>query len=268
MRQDLAAAEYRSGDWMRRRFGLEGKVALVVGGSRGIGRAIGMAFADAGADIAVVGRSPDALARAVDEITGLGVRACGLAVDIGDRAGRQAIVPDAIAALGKVDILVNCAGAKPLRGDMLSRDVSVFENLLDVNVLAYYELCIAAAREMKTRSWGRIINISSATGLKARSGMGEYAITKAAEIMMARSFAVELGEHGITVNALAPILTRTEFSAAQLADPSDVERVLAAQAIKRIAEPDDVAGAALLLASDAGAFITGSTLSVDGGALA
>ena len=267
-KNSLTDDPYVRGTALSARFDLTGRVALVIGGTRGIGGAIADAFADAGANVAVVGRSRQSLDDAVARLEAMGVKAHGISADVADRADRARIVPDVVSALGKVDILVNCAGAKPLRGDMLDREPGVLESLLNVNVLSYYELSIAAARGMKERSWGRIINISSATGLKARSGMGEYAITKAAEIMMTRAFAVELGESGITVNAIAPILTRTEFSSAQLRDESDVERVLAAQVIKRIAEPEDVVGTALLLASDAGAFLTGSTIVLDGGALA
>lgn len=248
------------------RFSLRGRVALVVGGSRGIGRAIAEGFAEAGADVALVGRTQGPLAEAVAQLEARGVRALALKADVADATSRARLVADAVAGLGRLDILVNNAGSKPTRMDMLDRERDELPELLDMNVLAYHQLTLAAARVMKPQGWGRIINISSATGQKARRGMGEYAITKAAEIMMTRAFAVELGDYGITVNALAPILTRTEFSAAQLADESDVERVLAMQVIKRIAEPEDLVGAALLLASDAGAFITGTTISIDGGA--
>lgn len=253
---------------LRHRFDLSGRVALIVGGSRGIGKAIALGFADAGADIAIVGRSSESLGRAVEAIEKHGVRAASLKCDVSNAQARIQLVDGTVSTLGGLDILVNCAGAKPLRGDMLDRGYGTLSGLLEINVLAYQQLSLLAAKVMKAKSWGRIINISSATGQKARRGMGEYAITKAAEIMMTRAFAVELGEYGITVNALAPILMRTAFSAAQLADRSDVERVLTMQAIKRISEPDDVVGAALLLASDAGSFITGTTLSIDGGASA
>lgn len=251
-----------------RRFGIVGHAALVVGGSRGIGRSIARGFADAGADVAVVGRSEEPLTQTVEELEGFGVQAVALRADVSKATDRNSLVQRAVAGLGHLDILVNGAGLKPPRCDMLDRDggTGTLPNLLETNVLAYYELSLSAARVMKPSGWGRIINLSSATGQKARRGMGEYAITKAAEIMMTRSFAVELGQFGITVNALAPILARTGFSATQLADESDVERVLAMQAIKRIAEPEDVVGAALLLASDAGAFITGTAIAIDGGA--
>lgn len=266
MMEAMTTSEKRCG--LVRRFGLRGRTALIVGGSRGIGRAIAEGFADAGAGVAVVGRSPGPLAQTVAALEQYGVQALGLTADVSSDAGRAQLVADAVAGLGRLDILVNSAGAKPPRGDMLDRERNELPHLLDVNVLAYYQLSLAAARVMKAQGWGRIINITSSTGQKARRGMGEYAITKAAEIMMTRAFAVELGEYGVTVNALAPILTRTDFSAAQLADASDVARVLAMQAIKRIADPEDLVGAALLLASDAGAFITGTTITIDGGASA
>lgn len=251
---------------LTRRFNLSGRTALIVGGSRGIGRAIAEGFADAGAHVAVVGRSQGPLQDTVAALERRGAKAVALAADVGHPADRSRLITDTVSHLGGLDILVNSAGTKPPRGDMLDRDHALLQELLEVNVLSYYELTLAAARLMKARNWGRIINVASSTGQKARRGMGEYAITKATEIMMTRAFAVELGEYGITVNALAPILTRTEFSSAQLADKSDVARVLAMQAIKRIADPEDVVGAALLLASEAGAFITGTTISIDGGA--
>lgn len=250
------------------RFDLSRRVALIVGGSRGIGRAIALGFADAGANIAIVGRSEEPLNQAVETIEKHGVKAMSLRADINDAQVRTQLVDRTVSVLGSLDILVNCAGAKPLRGDMLDRGYGALPDLLETNVLAYQQLSLLAAVIMKANGWGRIINITSSTGQKARRGMGEYAITKAAEIMMTRAFAVELGEYGITVNALAPILMRTAFSAAQLADESDVERVLAMQSIKRISEPDDIVGAALLLASEAGSFITGTTLTIDGGASA
>lgn len=251
-----------------RRFSLQGRAALIVGGSRGIGRAIAEAFADVGADVAVVGRSAGPLEDTVNALERRGVKALALKADVSSESARHQLVADTQNGLGRLDILVNSAGAKPARGDLLDRERDELPELIQTNVLAYHQLSLAAARIMKAQGWGRIINISSATGQKARRGMAEYAITKAAEIMMTRAYAVELGEYGVTVNALAPILTRTEFSAAQLADDSDVQRVLAMQSIKRIAEPEDVVGAALLLASEAGAFITGTTITIDGGAAA
>lgn len=248
------------------RFDLSGRVALIVGGSRGIGSAISEAFAGAGAEVLIVGRQAEALEQAVDSLRTRGARASGIRADIGDVTQRGCIVPEAIAHSGHVDILVNSAAAKPPRGEVLDRETDYFANLLEVNVRAHFDISLSAARQMRKQRYGRIINISSSTGLRARSGMAEYGITKAAQLMMTRAFAVELGQYGITVNTLVPILTRTDFSEAQLSDESDVARVLEMQAIKRILEPEDIVGAALLLASEAGAMITGSSIVIDGGA--
>lgn len=250
------------------RFSLDGRTALVTGGSRGIGRAIALALADAGADVAVVSRGGEELEGTAEEIAARGRRGVPIAADVGDAEGRSALAQRALSSLGRVDILVNNAAAKPTLGPLMECPDETWDRLLEVNVTAYFSLTRVFARDMMKRGWGRVINVSSTTGLKARRDMGEYAVTKAAEIMLTRSFAVELGEHGITVNALVPVLTRTEFSERQWSDPEEVARVVGGQAIKRLAEPDDIVGAALLLASDAGAFMTGATVVVDGGLLA
>lgn len=250
------------------RFSLSGRSALVTGGSRGIGRAIALALAEAGADVAIVSRGGEDLARTAQEIDEHDVRDIAITGDVGRPADRERIAEEVAEALSGPDILVNNAAAKPTLGPLMECPEEVWDELMKVNVKAYFELTRAVVPRMRERGWGRIINVSSTTGLKARAGMGEYAVSKAAEIMLSRSFAVELGSDGITVNALVPVLTKTEFSQRQWEDPEEVERIVSNQAIPRIGQPDDVAGAALLLASDAGSFITGSTLLVDGGLLA
>ena len=256
------------GQRLAERFSLIGRVALIGGGSRGIGRAIALAFAEAGADVAVVGRTLDALDATVQDIRTMGTQALGLAADIGLAEDRERVVGETIERFGRVDVLVNNAAAQPSLGPLMEVPEEVWDRLMEVNVKAYMVLTRLAVADMLQRGWGRIINVTSSTGLKARPGMGEYAVTKAAEIMLTRSFAVELGQAGITVNAIAPILTKTDFSERQWTDPNEIERVVSMQAIKRLGRPEDVVGAALLLASDAGSFITGTTIVVDGGALA
>lgn len=252
-----------------RRFNLVGRVALIVGGSKGIGFAIANGFAEAGADIAIVGRTLSSLEKARSELALHGGRVHIIQADMSDPIKVSRLIDRVCGKLGAIHILVNCASVKPAtRCDVLQRDQNVLDELWGLNVKTYFDLSIDAAREMKRIGWGRIINVSSAIGLKARRGVGEYGITKAAELMMSRVFALELGEFGITVNSLVPILTRTEFSVAALADDAAVQEVLDMQVLGRVAEPDDLVGAALLLASEAGSFITGTALVVDGGASA
>lgn len=250
------------------RFRLEGRVALVTGGSRGIGLAIASALAEAGAVVALVSRGGDDLEEAVASIIDSGGRARSFIADVGDRGRRRELVPEVVSTLGRLDILVNNAAAKPTLGPLSDVPDDTWDLLFEVNVTAYHDLARHAVEDMRSRRWGRIINVTSSTGMKARRNMGEYAITKAAEIMLTRQLAVEHGQVGITANAIAPILMRTEFSARQFEDDEGVERVVSMQAIDRMGRPADVQGVALLLASDAGSFISGVTIPVDGGALA
>lgn len=248
--------------------GLDGKSALITGGSRGIGKAIALGFARHGCNVAIVARNQEELRHAADEITAAGTRSIPISADMADASEIRRAFETAVEGFGRIDILVNNASTPPPLRPLLECDEESWERAMNVNVKAYFLLSQLALRDMIPRRWGRVINLSSSTALKARAGMGEYAVSKAAELMLTRLFAVEVGQYDITVNAIAPVLTKTRHSARQWRDPDQLERVLSKQAIKRLAEPEDVVGAALLLASDAGRMITGHTVTVDGGLLA
>lgn len=248
--------------------GLNDRVALITGGSRGIGLAIGRALASRGCHVAVLARTASAVETAAEQIAALGVKALPVVADAGQPAQIRQAVAKVVAELGRIDILVNGASVPPPLRSLLECDEGAWDRAMTVNLKSYFLFSQLAIRDMIPRRWGRVINITSSTGLKARKGMAEYGVSKAAEIMLTREFAVEVGEYGITVNAIAPVLTRTDFSAHQWENPKELEAVISRQAIPRLAEVEDVVGAALLLASDAGRMITGHTLIVDGGLLA
>lgn len=251
-----------------RRFDLGGRVVLVTGGSQGVGLALARVMGEAGAAVAVLARRSGPLEEAVADLAARGISAVGVRADVAVPAERERAVDEVHTALGPVDVLVNNAGVPSSMRPLLDCPPDHWQRLLDVNVTAYVEMARLCAPAMLERGWGRILNVTSSTALKARARMGEYGTTKAAEVMITRVLAVELGARGVTVNALAPILMRTEFSSRQWQEQDEVDRVLRLQAIPRMCEPEDLAGVALLLASDAGAFITGVTIPIDGGALA
>jgi NAD(P)-dependent dehydrogenase (short-subunit alcohol dehydrogenase family) len=251
------------------RFDLRERVAIIVGGSNGIGLAIGRGFAEAGATVVLVGRSADRLRDAKESLSQWSERVDVIQADAAAPDAGRHLVDTVVGRYERLDILVNLASVKPTaRGDMSTREKDELTPLLELNISSYYNTTRAAAPVMKRQGRGRVIYIGSVIGMKARRGVGEYGITKAAEVMMSRAFSKELGEFGITVNTIIPIFTRTEFSAKMLEDAAAVDHVLGLQSIKRIAEPEDCVGAALLLASDAGSMITGSEIYIDGGACA
>jgi 3-oxoacyl-[acyl-carrier protein] reductase len=192
----------------------------------------------------------------------------GLPGDLAEPGVPALIARQASEEMGPIDILVNCASSSPPLRPLLNCDEAEWDWTMALNVKAYFLLARELIPAMSNSGWGRVINVTSSTALKARSGMGEYAVSKAAEIMLTRQLAREVGKGGVTVNALAPVLTRTDSSAQQWTDPDEVAHVTGLQAIPRLAEAEDMVGAALLLASDAGQMITGHTLVVDGGLLA
>jgi NAD(P)-dependent dehydrogenase (short-subunit alcohol dehydrogenase family) len=247
------------------RFDLEGRTALITGAARGLGRAIALAMAHAGADIALGLRDPAGAGDLVVEIEKLGRRALPLAMDVRDLRQVRAAVERTSVHFGRLDILVNNAGLGPANpAESVTEDD--FDLTLDVNVKGLFFASQAAGRVMIRQGYGRIVNLSSQAGFVALPTESVYCLTKAAVSHLTRCLAVEWGRHGITVNAVAPTFIRTAGTEPDLADPAFhadvVERIAA---LHRVGEPADVTGAVIFLASPAASLVTGTTLLVDGG---
>jgi len=248
-------------------FDLTGRVAIVTGSSRGIGRAIALRLAEQGARLVISSRKRDACEAVVAEIEaahGPG-RAIALAASLSIKAELQRLVEETQARFGPIDILVCNAASNPYYGPLAGIDDDKFRKILDNNVLSNHWLIQMVAPSMIVRRSGSIIIISSIGGLKGSPVIGAYNISKAADMQLARNYAVEYGQHNVRVNCIAPGLVRTDFARALWENPDLLTAVNAATPMRRIGEPDEIAGAAIFLASDAGSYVTGQTLVVDGG---
>ena len=247
------------------RFDLEGRTALVTGAARGLGRAISLALAHAGADVALGLRDVADAAHIEDEIAGMDRRALRVQMDVLDLEQVRHAVDDVVAHLGRLDILVNNAGLGPPSPAEDVREDD-YDLTFDVNVKGTFFASQAAARVMIHQGHGRIVNLSSQAGFVALPSESVYGMTKAAIAHLTKCLAVEWGVHGITVNAVAPTFIRTPGTDKWLDDPAfEADLVERIAGVHRIGEPMDVAGAIVFLASPAASLITGTTLMVDGG---
>ncbi len=244
-------------------FDLTGKVALITGGSRGIGEAIARAYARAGAAVAVASRKFENVQPVAEAINASGGRAIAIACHTGDRAQILAAIARVVDELGGLDIAVNNAATNPHFGPLLSATEEMWDKTLQVNVKGYFNVAQAVAPIMRARGGGKIINLASIAGLTPARAMGVYSVSKAAVIMLTRALAAELGPQGIQVNAIAPGVIHTRFSTALWSNDALASAVTAKAG--RIGQPRDLEGVALLLASQASDYINGAVLVVDGG---
>jgi NAD(P)-dependent dehydrogenase (short-subunit alcohol dehydrogenase family) len=245
-------------------FRLDGKVALVNGASRGIGRAIALGLAEAGADVAVAARTISALDEVAHEIEALGRRAAAIPTDMRESGQASHMVEETARRLGQIDILVNAAGAA-LRQPALAITEADFDALYASNIKGITLACVAAGRHFVAKESGRIINITSLASMIGVPGRTLYGSTKGALAQLTKSLAVEWGGSNVCVNAIAPGWIATEFTRAVLAQPETRERIIARTPLGRIGQPSDLVGLAVFLASPASAFITGQLICVDGG---
>jgi NAD(P)-dependent dehydrogenase (short-subunit alcohol dehydrogenase family) len=249
-------------------FDLTGKVAVITGSSRGIGRAIAEAMAEQGARVVISSRKPEACAEAAEAINarhGDG-RAIVIPANISSKEALQHLVDETKRQFGQIDILVCNAASNPYYGPMGGISDDQFRKILENNVIANHWLIQMAAPEMVARGEGSIIIVSSIGGLSGSTLIGAYNISKAADFQLARNLAAEFGPSGVRVNCIAPGLIRTDFARALWENPETLKSVTRHTPMRRIGEPREIAGAAVFLASPASTFMTGQTIIVDGGA--
>lgn len=248
-------------------FDLSGRVAVITGSSRGIGRAIAERFAEHGAKVAISSRKLEpcqAVANVLNARHGAGT-AIAVAANISSKQALQHLVDEAAAKLGPIDVLVCNAASNPYYGPMAGIADEQFRKVLDNNILSNHWLIGMVAPGMCARRSGSIVIVSSIGGLRGSPVIGAYCISKAADLQLARNLAVEYGPHNVRVNCIAPGLIKTDFARALWEDEPMLAQRSAATPLRRIGEPDEIAGAAVFLASPAGSFVTGQTIVVDGG---
>ena len=248
-------------------FDLDGKIAFVSGASRGIGEAIAKLLAQQGAHVIVSSRKLEGCQAVADAIIAEGGKSTAIACHIGEMEQIQSVFAQIREQFGRLDILVNNAATNPQFCNVLDTDLSAFQKTVDVNIRGYYFMSIEGGKLMKESGGGSIINVASINGVSPGEFQGIYSVTKAAVISMTKVFAKECAQFGIRCNALLPGLTDTKFASALVKNDAILKTALAQIPLKRVADPSEMAGAVLYLASDASSYTTGTALNVDGGYL-
>jgi NAD(P)-dependent dehydrogenase (short-subunit alcohol dehydrogenase family) len=248
-------------------FDLDGKVAVVTGASRGIGEAIARLLASRGAHVVVSSRKAEECGRVADAITAEGGAASVIPCHIGEPEQIDALFARVREHHGRLDILVNNAAANPYFGHIVDTDLGAFQKTVDVNIRGYFFMCAGGARLMAENGGGSIINVASVNGVIPGDYQGIYSVTKAAVISMTKAFAKECAPSGVRVNVLVPGATDTRFAATLVKNPEILRQALQHIPMNRIAQPEEMAGAVLYLASPAASYTTGSCMTVDGGYL-
>ncbi len=248
-------------------FDLTGKVAVITGSSRGIGRAIAGRFAEHGAKVVISSRKAEPCRKAADAINAEHPGAAiAVPANISSKDDLQNLVDETMKAFGRIDICVCNAASNPYYGPLAGISDDQFRKILDNNILSNHWLIQMCAPQMIERKDGAVIIVSSIGGLRGNAIIGAYNISKAADFQLARNLAAEFGPHNVRVNCIAPGLIKTDFARALWEDPETLKRSTAGTPLRRIGEPDEIAGAAVFLASKAGSFVTGQAIVVDGGA--
>lgn len=246
-------------------FDLKGKVAIVTGSTRGIGKAIAEFYARAGAKVVISSRKQDACESVAAELRESGHEVLAVPCHVGDKGQLQNLVDRTMAEWGRIDILVCNAATNPAYGSMAELSDEAWDKIMDTNVRGTFWLCNMVLPLIAENGGGSVILVSSIAALRANTVIGAYGISKAAEISLTRNLAAEWGPKNIRVNAIAPGLVKTDFARALWEDPVRRERAEQATPLRRIGDPDDIAGVALFLASDASTYVTGHVLVADGG---
>ena len=250
---------------IKKQFNLEGKVAIITGSSKGIGESIARGLAEHGAKVVVSSRKQEAVDAVAEGYRKEGFEATGIACHVGEEAQLKNLVDQTIAKYGGIDILINNAATNPVFGPIVEATSEVFDKIMNVNVKACMTLANLCYPSMKERGGGSVISIASVEGMKPSFGLGMYSVSKAAVIMLSQNQAKEWGSVGIRSNAICPGLIQTKFSSALWKNEGVLNQVEKHLPSGRMAQPDEMAGLALFLASDASSYCTGSVFTADGG---